>query len=280
VWIHDILLERANGEAIDLETLAEPLKAGFLAVWYGQAENDGFNTLIASANLPWRDVAMLRALARYLRQALLAFSPDYVWETLIKHEPITTSLVDLFHARLDPRKTEAERDQQSEKIAAAITMALEDVSSLDEDTILRRFLNLISRSFARTSSNLTKTANPSQPLPSRSIQRMSMAARAAAIARNLGLFAARGRRASARRDDRPWRSALVGSSAGFPHRGARPCQSAAGEERRHRAVRRQGRVRAQAVAAARRSRSLVCRRHGGLQDLHLFAARCDRQSFA
>jgi glutamate dehydrogenase len=149
VWIHDILLERANGEAIDLETLAEPLKAGFLAVWYGQAENDGFNTLIASANLPWRDVAMLRALARYLRQALLAFSPDYVWETLIKHEPITTSLVDLFHARLDPRKTEAERDQQSEKIAAAITMALEDVSSLDEDTILRRFLNLI-QSILRT----------------------------------------------------------------------------------------------------------------------------------
>jgi len=149
VWIHDILLERANGESIDLETLAEPLKAGFLAVWYGQAENDGFNTLIASANLPWRDVAMLRALARYLRQALLAFSPDYVWETLIKHESVTTSLVDLFHARLDPRKTETERDQQSEKIAAAISMALEDVSSLDEDTILRRFLNLI-QSILRT----------------------------------------------------------------------------------------------------------------------------------
>ncbi|WP_144871629.1 NAD-glutamate dehydrogenase domain-containing protein, partial [Hyella patelloides] len=162
VWIHDILLERANGESIDLETLAEPLKAGFLAVWYGQAENDGFNTLIASADLAWRDVAMLRALARYLRQALLAFSPDYVWETLIKHEPITTSLVDLFHARLDPRKTEAERDQQSEKIAAAISMALEDVSSLDEDTILRRFLNLI-QSILRT--NFFQPGSDGKPKP-------------------------------------------------------------------------------------------------------------------
>ncbi len=162
VWIHDILLERANGEAIDLESLAEPLKAGFLAVWYGQAENDGFNTLIASASLPWRDVAMLRALARYLRQALLAFSPDYVWETLIKHEPITTSLVDLFHARLDPRKTEAERDHQSEKIAAAISMALEDVSSLDEDTILRRFLNLI-QSILRT--NFFQPGTDGKPKP-------------------------------------------------------------------------------------------------------------------
>ncbi len=143
VWLHDILLERADGQAIDVEALADPLKAGFLAVWHGRAENDGFNTLITTASVPWRDVAMLRALYRYLRQALLSYSQDYVWATLIKHEAITTSLVDLFHARLDPRKSEAERDQQSEKITAAIAMALEDVSSLDEDTILRRFLNLI-----------------------------------------------------------------------------------------------------------------------------------------
>ncbi|GAB5510072.1 MAG: NAD-glutamate dehydrogenase [Hyphomicrobiales bacterium] len=149
VWMHDILLERANGEAIELEGLSELLKSGFLAVWYGQAENDGFNTLIASAQMPWRDVAMMRALARYLRQAGLSYSQDYVWETLIMHELITTSLVDLFHARLDPSRSEAERDQQSEKITAGITMALEDVSSLDDDTILRRFLNLI-QSILRT----------------------------------------------------------------------------------------------------------------------------------
>ncbi len=143
VWIHDILLERADGEALDVEAHAELLRAGFLAVWYGDAENDGFNTLITTAGLPWRDVAMLRALARYLRQALLPYSQDYVWQTLIEHESITTSLVDLFHARLDPQRTEAERRNQSEKIAAVISMALEDVSSLDDDTILRRFLNLV-----------------------------------------------------------------------------------------------------------------------------------------
>ncbi|MBV6658720.1 MAG: NAD-glutamate dehydrogenase [Devosiaceae bacterium] len=149
VWMHDILLERADGEPIDLETLAEPLKAGFLAVWYSRAENDGFNALIAQANLAWRDVAMLRSLARYLRQALLSYSQDYVWATLIKHDAITTSLVDLFHARHDPRRTETERDQQAEKITAVIAMALDEVSSLDEDTILRRFLNLI-QSILRT----------------------------------------------------------------------------------------------------------------------------------
>lgn len=162
VWMHDILLERADGEPVDLEGLAEPLKAGFLAVWYGHAENDGFNTLITTASLPWRDVAVLRALARYLRQALLSYSQDYVWDTLIRHEAVTTSLVDLFHGRLDPGKAEAERDQVSEKITAAIAMALEDVSSLDEDTILRRFLNLI-QSILRT--NFFQPGRDGKPKP-------------------------------------------------------------------------------------------------------------------
>ena len=162
VWIHDILLERANGEAVDLEALSQPLMAGFLAVWYGQAENDGFNALIATAGLAWRDVAMLRALARYLRQGLLSYSQDYVWETLIKHDQIASALVDLFHARLDPRKSEAERDHQSEKVAAVITMALEDVSSLDEDTILRRFLNLV-QSILRT--NFFQPGKDGKPKP-------------------------------------------------------------------------------------------------------------------
>lgn len=162
VWIHDILLEMKNGSAIDLDVLADLLKSGFLAVWHGQAENDGFNTLIGSAQLPWRDVAMLRALARYLRQALLAFSQDYVWETLIKHDAITTALVDLFHARLDPAKSEAERDHQSEKITAVIAMALEEVSSLDEDTILRRFVNLI-QSILRT--NFFQLGTDGRPKP-------------------------------------------------------------------------------------------------------------------
>ncbi|MEM6712858.1 MAG: NAD-glutamate dehydrogenase [Pseudomonadota bacterium] len=149
VWMHDILLERSDGEPIDLDALKEPLTAGFLAVWNGRAENDGYNALITMARLAWRDVAMLRALGAYLRQALLPFSSDYVWQTLIRHDVITTSLVDLFHARLDPGRSEAERDSQSEKITATITMALEEVSSLDEDTILRRFLNLI-QSILRT----------------------------------------------------------------------------------------------------------------------------------
>ncbi|MEM1287964.1 MAG: NAD-glutamate dehydrogenase [Pseudomonadota bacterium] len=143
VWIHDILLETRGGEAVDLAALAEPLKSGFLAVWYGDADNDGFNELIANAELDWRNVAMLRALAAYLRQTLLSFSLDYIAATLNNHAAITANLVRLFHAKFDPVTAENERIRSAEVALSAIENALENVESLDEDTILRRFLNLI-----------------------------------------------------------------------------------------------------------------------------------------
>ena len=55
-------------------------------------------------------------------------------------------------------------------------------------------------------------------------------------------------RAPALRPGRPRRAALVRPARGLPHRDPRPGQGADGEERRHRAGRRQGRLRRQAAA--------------------------------
>ena len=45
-------------------------------------EDDGFNRLVLGAGLGWRDVAMLRAYCKYLRQAGVPFSQAYMEETL------------------------------------------------------------------------------------------------------------------------------------------------------------------------------------------------------
>ena len=103
-------------------------------------------------------------------------------------------------------------------------------------------------------------------------------ARAQAATRDLRLFAARRGRASALRRHRARRPALVGPAGGFPHRGAGPGQGAAGQERHHRAGRRQGRLRAQADAGRRRPRGGAGGRHRLLQDLRLDPARRHRQS--
>jgi glutamate dehydrogenase len=162
VWIHDILLERSDGEAIDFEKGVGPLEACFMAVWTGQAENDGFNALVVRAGIPWRDVAMLRAMSRYLRQAGITFSQDYLWETMNNNLDISRNLVELFHSRLDPARDDDERETMQSKIMAVMDMLLEDVSSLDEDRILRRTANVINNTLRTNFFQIGKNGLPAE----------------------------------------------------------------------------------------------------------------------
>ena len=148
VWLHDMLLERRDGDAIDLDPLKSRLEAAFLMVMRGIAENDGYNALTLAAGLAWRDVALVRTLSRFLRQIRVPYSQDYMWTTLVKHSAIAADIVALFHARFDPRE-DADRPQKQDAIVARIEGALEQVESLDEDRIIRRFVNAV-RSAVRT----------------------------------------------------------------------------------------------------------------------------------
>ena len=141
-WLHDMLLEDADGDPIDLDARKSALETTFLMVMRGGAENDGFNGLVLNAGLMWRDVALLRAIARFLRQIRVPYSQDYIWATLNKHAPIAAEIVALFHARFDPRVTSG-REVKEKNIAAGIEMLLADVDVLDEDRIIRHFLNAV-----------------------------------------------------------------------------------------------------------------------------------------
>jgi glutamate dehydrogenase len=145
IWLHDMMLERADGGAIDLKEMKHPLEACFLFVMRGLAENDGYNALVLTAGLWWRDVALIRAISRYLRQIRIAFSQDYMWATLRKHSAIAADIAALFKTRFDPRPAETEEEcaRREAEITARIETALKDVASLDEDRILRHFVNAV-----------------------------------------------------------------------------------------------------------------------------------------
>ncbi|MBI2713204.1 MAG: NAD-glutamate dehydrogenase [Rhizobiales bacterium] len=163
VWFHDMLLERRDGGMIDLGEAKARLEAAFLTVMRGQAENDGYNALTLAGSLAWRDVALIRTLSRFLRQIRVPYSQDYMWTTLVKHACIAGDLVALFHARFDPRaEAAAERDAKQKEIAARIEDALQKVDSLDEDRILRRFVNAVQ---AAIRSNFYQTDEQGQPKP-------------------------------------------------------------------------------------------------------------------
>jgi glutamate dehydrogenase len=159
IWFHDMLLERADGGAIELDALGPRLEACFLAVINGEAESDGFNALVLLAGLPWRDVALIRTLSRFLRQARIAYSQDYLWNTLRKHAGVAAEIAALFHAKFDTRLdvTMEERGKRQAAIAEKIEEALGKVASLDEDVILRRFVNAVQAALRTNFFQLTET---------------------------------------------------------------------------------------------------------------------------
>lgn len=167
VWLHDMTLARADGQRIDAEALDARLEAAMMAVLQGRAENDGFNALVLNAGLAWRDVTLVRALARYLRQAAIPYSQDYLWTTVNRHPEIAHNLVLLFHSRFDPRADGDTRKAKQENIREQIESALSSVQSLDEDRILRRFSNLIE---AGVRTNFYQIASDGGPRPTIAIK--------------------------------------------------------------------------------------------------------------
>ena len=126
------------------EQLRDLFEGAVLAVWDGRAESDGFNQLVLAARITWRQVVVLRTVAKYLRQTQTTFSQSYFMDTLVANPSIAADLVAFFEARFDPDRfadgEEEQREALQQEISDRITAALDDVSSLDEDRIIRAFL--------------------------------------------------------------------------------------------------------------------------------------------
>ncbi|WP_367131483.1 NAD-glutamate dehydrogenase [Saccharothrix sp. HUAS TT1] len=147
-WIYDfglridqVTLDKLSGE--DLESVRTRFQDAFAAAWRGEAEVDGFNTLVLKAGVTWQQAAMMRAYAKYLRQAGTPYSQDYIEDAVLAHTDVATALVRLFETRFDPALSDGERPDRTEQLADEITAMIDDVTSLDADRILRSLLTLV-----------------------------------------------------------------------------------------------------------------------------------------
>lgn len=145
-WIYDFGLRlpkslSGNGDSLG-DDGRERFQEAFTATWTGAAENDGFNSLVLSAGLNWRQAMVLRAYAKYLRQAGATFSQDYMEDTLRNNVHTTRLLVSLFEARMSPERQRA-GTELIDGLLEELDGALDQVASLDEDRILRSFLTVI-----------------------------------------------------------------------------------------------------------------------------------------
>jgi len=181
VYIQDFEVESGIA-GLDVDRAGEDFAEAFARLWRGDAENDGLNRMILAASLTWRQVALLRGYGKYLLQVGVPFSQSYVEETFARNPLIARLLVEVFEARFDPRtghESKAQVEQGAESLAAQLralaggdkaTMAvlqpvidarrqgrnaqydstrkalkalLDNVSSLDEDRILRSFMGVV-----------------------------------------------------------------------------------------------------------------------------------------
>ncbi|WP_148613739.1 NAD-glutamate dehydrogenase [Nocardioides rubriscoriae] len=117
------------------------------AVWDGFTEIDGFNALVLGARLTWRQAALLRAYAKYMKQGGTPFALDYIEDALGSNVEITRLLLELFDLRFDPDRraggsgsATGSTGEAEAEVEARIQAALDDVVSLDHDRILRSYL--------------------------------------------------------------------------------------------------------------------------------------------
>jgi glutamate dehydrogenase len=166
-YIYDFGLRYDPSGPASPDEVREQFQDAFIAAWRGDAEVDGFNSLVLLAGLHWREAMILRAYARYLRQAGVSLSPDYIEQCLTANLPIARLLVKLFIARLKPQaeSRRASRDGRAELVAAIIEEiqgGLDQVASLDQDRILRSYLTLITATLRTNYFQRTADGTPKQ----------------------------------------------------------------------------------------------------------------------
>jgi len=148
VWIYDFGLDYGDDVELQADRVRQIFQDAFAEAWRGALENDGFNRLVLGAELAWREVALIRAIAKYLRQGGTTFSQAYMEETLAANPGVARLLVELFRVRFEPPPKDG-TDARVRALVREIEERLDAIASLDEDRIMRSFLIVI-RGMLRT----------------------------------------------------------------------------------------------------------------------------------
>ena len=144
-WILDFSMLLTGEGDFDVYKVRSLFQDAFAKVWHGDLEDDGFNRLILGAGIEGRAVSILRAFAKYERQIGGRFSQSYIENTFSRYPEIAELLITLFNLRFDPKSksTESAKEKAMSKVLAEIESSLDNVANLDDDRIIRRFVEMI-----------------------------------------------------------------------------------------------------------------------------------------
>ena len=147
VWMHDFEIEPRS--AVNFNNIIESKESFedvFKKTWNKEMESDSLNMLAFYAQMPWHDIAILRAYTHYLRQTGVAYSLPYMESAITTYPTIAAKIVTLFKDMFDPQNhKEGKRLSRDEikKQIKSIHKKLDKVEALDHDRILRSLTNLV-----------------------------------------------------------------------------------------------------------------------------------------
>src|SRR6201998_2559071 len=166
VWIYQFKIQPhptipLTSAPAERDSTAQRFADAVTAIWQGRVEIDRFNELVMRANLTWQQVVLLRAYAKYLRQAGFPYSQSHIESVLNEHPSTVRSLVTLFEALFDPRASSSKgspTSREAQAAAAAVAADIDALVSLDTDRILRAFASLVQATL-RTNYFVTREAS-------------------------------------------------------------------------------------------------------------------------
>ena len=141
VWIHDFHVRLEYKWQVDVSEARQRFHDAFARIWSGEVEDDNFNDLVLTG-LGWREIVILRAYAKYMSQANVPFSQTYIEQTLAANPALARLVVDLFLIKFDP-DNRTDLETRMAKVVEAIDAGLDAVTVLDQDRIIRKYLNLV-----------------------------------------------------------------------------------------------------------------------------------------
>lgn len=159
-WINDFNMFYNSDSILSMDEIKAIFQEAFHRIWYGYAENDGFNKLVLAAKLTWREISVLRAYAKYLRQIGFTFSQHYIEDTFSNSPKVARLLMDLFNLTFDPNLQK--KIGNIPEVEQKLYEELDNVANLDEDRILRRYLEVMKATLRTNYFQHTK-ANENKP---------------------------------------------------------------------------------------------------------------------
>ncbi len=162
VCIHSFSIVYTLAERVDMQAVKSLFQQAFRQIWEGIAENDSFNKLVLGAGIDWRDIAMLRAYARYMKQTLFGIGEQYIADTLVRYISMSKLLIQAFKARFGvyPDWTEKHRNNVFNEVEREFLVSLDHVEQLNEDRVFRCYLELIKATLRTNFFRLNDAGDP------------------------------------------------------------------------------------------------------------------------